>query len=52
LRHAVVMRKISGGSRSDKGAETTAKLLSVMQTIKIQEGNIIENMINLLQNSK
>ncbi len=52
LRHAVVMRKISGGSRSDKGAETTAKLLSVMQTIKMQEGNIIDNMINLLQNPK
>ena len=52
LRHAVVMRKISGGSRSDKGAETTAKLLSVMQTIKMQEGNVIDNMINLLQNPK
>ncbi|HII29798.1 hypothetical protein AUJ69_03465 [Candidatus Woesearchaeota archaeon CG1_02_47_18] len=52
LRHAVVMRKISGGSRSTKGAETTAKLLSVMQTIKMQEGNIIDNMINLLQNPK
>jgi len=52
LRHAVVMRKISGGSRSNKGAETTAKLLSVMQTIKMQEGNIIDNMMNLLQNTK
>jgi len=52
LRHAVVMRKISGGSRSNRGAETTAKLLSVMQTIKMQEGNVIENMVNLLQNTK
>ena len=48
LRHGVVIRKISGGSRSKQGAETTAKLLSVMQTIKMQEGNIIDNMINLL----
>ena len=52
LRHAVVMRKVSGGSRSNKGAATTAKLLSVMQTIKMQEGNIIENMTNLLQKGK
>jgi len=52
LRHAVVMRKISGGSRSNRGAETTAKLLSALQTIKMQEGNVIENMVNLLQNTK
>ena len=52
LRHAVVMRKVSGGSRSNNGADTTARLLSVMQTIKMQEGNIIDNMVNLLQNSK
>ena len=48
LRQGVVIRKISGGSRSKQGAETTAKLLSVMQTIKMQEGNIIDNMMNLL----
>jgi len=52
LRHAVVMRKISGGSRSTKGAETTARLLSVMQTMKMQEGNIIDNMVYLLQKAK
>ena len=52
LRHAVVMRKVSGGSRSNKGAETTAKLLSVMQTVKMQEGNVINNLMNLLQNPK
>ena len=52
LRHPVVIRKISGGSRSLKGADTTAKLLSVMQTVKMQEGNIINNLINLLQDSK
>jgi transposase len=52
LRHAVVIRKVSGGSRSVDGAETTAKLLSVIQTIKMQGGNIIENMTNLLQKGK
>ena len=52
LRQGVVIRKISGGSRSDNGAETTAKLLSVMQTIKMQEGNILNNLTNLLQKGK
>ena len=52
LRSGVVIRKVSGGSRSEDGAETTAKLLSVMQTVKMQEGNIIDNLTNLLQNSK
>jgi ribosomal protein L34E/transposase-like protein len=52
LRHAVVIRKVSGGSRSGNGADTTAKLLSVIQTMKIQEGNIIENMVDLLQKGK
>jgi len=52
LRHAVIMRKISGGSRSLNGADTTAKLLSVIQTVKMQEGNVINNLINILQDSK
>lgn len=52
LRHAVVIRKVSGGSRSKEGADTTAKLLSVMQTVKMQEGNIIDNMAYLLQKAK
>jgi transposase len=52
LRQGVVIRKVSGGSRSKKGAETTAKLLSVMQTIKMKEGNVLGNMLNILQNSK
>ncbi len=52
LRSAVVIRKVSGGSRSENGADTTAKLLSVIQTIKMQDGNILENMTNLLQNPK
>ena len=52
LRHAVVIRKISGGSRSDKGAETTCRLLSVLQTAKLQSNNHVDFMLNLLQNRK
>jgi len=49
LRHAVVIRKISNGSRSEDGAETTAKLLSVLQTVKLQTSNPYEGILNLLQ---
>jgi len=52
LRHAVVIRKVSGGSKSKKGADTTAQLLSVTQTIKMQEGNFIDNMMDLLYKGK
>jgi transposase-like protein/transposase len=50
LRHAVVIRKISNGSRSEDGAETTARLLSVLQTVKLQTNNPYEGILNLLQN--
>ena len=50
LRHAVVIRKISNGSRSEDGAETTARLLSVLQTVKLQTKNPYEGILNLLQN--
>lgn len=52
LRPAVVIKKVSGGSRSVEGADTTAKLLSIMQTIKMQEGNMIDNFTNLLHKGK
>lgn len=52
LRHAVVIRKISNGSRSKKGAETTANLLSVLQTAKLQNNNPMNFLFNLLQNRK
>jgi len=52
LRHAVVIRKISNGSRSKKGAEITCNLLSVMETMKLQDQNPVTGMMNLLQNSK
>ena len=49
LRHAVVIRKISNGSRSENGAETTCRLLSVLQTAKLQSKDYINFMNNLLQ---
>lgn len=52
LRPAVVIRKISGGSRSKDGAEVTAKLLSILQTIKIQTSNPYQGLLNLLQTPK
>lgn len=52
IRPAVVIRKISGGSRSEKGAETTCRLLSVLQTAKLQSRDYIDFMSNLLQTTK
>lgn len=52
LRHAVVIRKISNGSRSKDGAEITANLLSVLQTAKLQSNNYMNFMGDLLQKGK
>ena len=52
LRHAVVIRKISNGSRSQKGAEITANLLSVLQTAKLQNNNPMNFLYDLLHNRK
>lgn len=52
IRPAVVIRKISGGSRSDKGAETTCRLLSVLQTAKLQSRDYIGFMSIILQTPK
>ncbi len=52
LRHAVVIRKISNGSRSEDGAEITARLLSVLQTMKLQEVNPFTSTMDLLQKGK
>jgi transposase len=52
LRHAVVIRKISNGSRSEDGAETTANLLSVLQTAKLQSNNPMNFMMDLLYKGK
>src|SRR3990167_4056148 len=52
LRHAVVIRKISNGSRSENGAETTGRLLSVLQTAKLQSRDYIGFMGNLIHTAK
>lgn len=52
LRHAVVMRKISRGNRSQKGADITKRLLSVTQTIKLNHSSPLTVMNNILQISK
>lgn len=50
VRKAVVVRKISGGSRSDKGAETFAINMSVIQTIRMRNQPIIPTLHKLLLN--
>lgn len=50
IRKAVVVRKISGGSRSDLGAETFAVNMSVIQTIRMRREPIIPTLHNLLLN--
>ena len=48
LRPAVVMRKITGGSRSAEGAEAWAKLASLMRTASQQGRNVLETVKQLL----
>ena len=49
LRPAVVARKISGGSRSEKGARATAVLLSVLRTAMQQGCPLFEALKTLLR---
>ena len=52
LRHAVVIRKISNGRRCEDGAEITVRLLSILQTMKLQEVNPFNGAMDLLQKGK
>ena len=49
LRSLVVFRKITNGSRSIKGAETTAILFSVVETLRSQGQNILNGLHQTLQ---
>ncbi|HVX90842.1 MAG TPA: IS66 family transposase [Candidatus Paceibacterota bacterium] len=49
IRPAVVMRKITGGSRSEAGAKAWAILASVMRTAQQQGKNVLETIKTLLQ---
>lgn len=50
LRHLVLIRKISNGSRSTRGAAATAMLLSVTQTLRMNKKNILKGLKEILNN--
>lgn len=52
LRQLVVFRKITNGSRSVKGAETTAVLFSIIETLKYQGKNVLEGLHETLRTSR
>ena len=52
LRQLVIFRKITNGSRSVKGAETTAVLFSVIETLKHQGKNVLEGLYETLRTSR
>ena len=51
LRHLVIIRKISNGSRSTRGAHATAMLLSVIQTLRMNKKNPLLEMQEILKNA-
>ena len=50
LRHLVLIRKISNGSRSTRGAAATAMLLSVTQTLRMNKINMFKGLKDILNN--
>ena len=50
LRELVVIRKISNCSRSNKGAEITATLLSAIQTLRMNKQNVLRGLSTILKN--
>ena len=50
LRALVIIRKISNGSRSKRGANATAMLLSVIQTLRFKNENVLQNLQKILKN--
>jgi len=48
LRALVIIRKISNGSRSRRGANTTAMLLSIIQTLRFNKHNVLKGLQNIL----
>lgn len=50
LRALVIIRKISNGSRSTRGANATAMLLSVIQTLRFNKKNILQGLQNIINN--
>ena len=52
IRKAVIIRKISNGSRSRKGADIFGILLSVVETLKLQGKNPLKEMKMIIQASR
>jgi transposase len=50
LRHLVMMRKVSNGSRSQRGAAATAILTSVIQTLRFRKENVLLGLQQILKN--
>lgn len=48
LRGAVITRKLSGGSQSERGARTTERLLSVAQTCRQQHRSLFEYLAEVM----
>lgn len=48
LRHLVMIRRISHGSRSTRGATVTAQLTSIIQTFRMQKVNVLQGLQNVL----
>ncbi|MBI3190654.1 IS66 family transposase [archaeon] len=48
IRKAVIIRKISNGNRSEKGARILETLLSIIETIRLQGKNPLEEMHRML----
>ena len=51
LRALVIIRKISNGSRSRRGANATAMLLSVIQTLRFKRENVLQGLLRILNNT-
>ena len=49
LRHLVLMRKVSNGSRSQRGAAATAILTSVIQTLRFRKENVLLGLQQILK---
>lgn len=51
LRHLVLIKKISFGSKSQRGAKTTALLLSIVQTLRLQKRNVLKGLHEIINNA-
>lgn len=50
LRELVLIRDISHGSKSHRGANATAMLLSVIQTLRLNKVNVLKGLSNIVNN--